>query len=319
MWPSLAWMLAITICAEPDVTMEGQPGDKWRDAVAVVCADLGALKDRDPTATVRLVAAGDDLVVEVTLADGRTALRRVREPLALRRVLEALLSLPPTPTPTPTPTQPAPADLAKPPPEVHENESGSTAPVLSGDRQPPPPPVAERPTPPPVARTTPTAELSVSTAGRAGGGAWSVAPTAEASLLFGHWQLGLSARWDVVQHMNARRAEDFEMESLAVGLAVARRIDLGRVDLDVGFSPRLVVETQSHEIDDDDETESATDVRAAAFGRFSFGRGALRPFLAVDAELSPARVRRKIHLAPELPPLPPWSAGLALGLTWSSP
>lgn len=282
------------------MTTEGELAEKWRDALAVACVDLAAMKDRDATAAIRLVPSGDDVILEVTLADGRSALRRVREPLALRSVLEALVALPPTRAPAPPPP---PREESRPPP-------------------PPPSPLREpdvdRPSPS-VTKASPTAELSLSLAGRAGGGARSLAPTADASLLFGHWQLGLSARWDVAQEMSAPRADDFEMESLAAGLVVARRMELGRFDLDVGFSPRLVVETQSHEIDDDDQTGTATDVRAAVFTRLSYGRGPLRPFATLDGELSPARVRRKIFLAPELPALPAWSAGLALGVAWSSP
>jgi hypothetical protein len=287
------------LCEESDVRIEGKPAEGWADALGRVCGDLLAMKDRDTSASVRLLASDDDLVVEVTLADGRSAIRRIKSPFALRAALEALLTLPPRPAEPP----PAPAPLAPAPvPTASEAPAAGAA---------PPPAKVER---------AGTAELALSAAGRVGGGgATSLAPTAEANLITGNWLFGLWARWDVVQHTSAPNAQDFEMDTVGAGLGFARRTALSRLDLDIGFSPRLIVETQNHEIDDDDETRVATDVRLAAFARVVLGHGALRPFAAIDGEISPGRLRRELRLAPALPALPAWSTGIAVGVSWTAP
>lgn len=282
--------------------IEGTANERWSEALAHVCADVAAIRDRDPDAITRVVAKGDDVSIEVTLSDGRTARRSVQAPYALRGALEALLVLPPPP-PMPAPAPPV-AAPSPPPSDAREK----TAP--SAIESPPVSPASSRR----------TAELSVGTAGRvAGAGILSVAPTAEASLFVGDWMLGLSARWEVVQSATAPRAHDFERDSAGAGLVVARRIGARGFDLDLGLSPRLVVETQSHEIDEEDENLSATDVRLGAFTRVTLGRGPIRPFAMFDMEVSPARLRRNVRLASQLPALPAWSAGLSLGLSWTTP
>lgn len=303
MWSAVASADGATkVCEESNVKIEGKANERWSEALAHVCADVAAIRDRDPDASVRVVASDDDVSIDVTLSDGRTATRRVRAPYALRGALEALLALPPAPAAAPAPTaRPSEARERPPsPPDGATNIVSSTPPAAGASRR--------------------TAELSLGTAGRvAGAGIFSLAPTAEASLFVGDWMLGLSARWDVVQSASAPRAHDFERDSAGVGLVVARRIGARYFDFDLGLSPRLVVETQSHEIDDEDVTFSATDVRLGGFTRLTLGHGAIRPFAMFDVEVSPARLRRNVRLASQLPALPAWGAGLSFGLAWTTP
>lgn len=305
MWSAAAFADGgMNACEESNVKIEGTANERWSEALAHVCADVAAIRDRDPEAITRVIANGDDVTIEVTLSDGRTARRSVQAPYALRGALEALLVLPPPP-PEPAPAAPVAVPPA-PPPDAREKVAPSSVESM---------PVSASPGSP-----RRTAELSIGTAARvAGAGILSVAPTAEASLFVGDWMLGLSARWEVVQSATAPRAHDFERDSAGAGLVVARRIGARGFDLDLGLSPRLVVETQSHEIDEEDENLSATDVRLGAFTRVTLGRGPIRPFAMFDMEVSPARLRRNVRLASQLPALPAWGAGLSLGLSWTTP
>ena len=64
---------------------------------------------------------------------------------------------------------------------------------------------------------------------------------------------------------------------------------------------------------------SIIDVRLGALTRAVFGSGPLRWTANVDGELSPARLQRELHVAPGLPKLPAWSAGVGGGLAWEGP
>ena len=277
------------------VQVEGRPSERWLEAITRACEQLAAMPDRDPTASARLTPSGDDILVEVVLNDGRSAIRRVKTPLALQSTLEALVTLPPTNKPR-EPEPPLPSSPAETPPT---------------ELQAKPAPGHERP---------PTVEIGLGVAGRIARAEYaSLAPTAEANLLAGKWLFGLWARWDVVSWQDVGSPAGFEMETVGAGLGVARRFDLRALDLDVGFSPRLLAETQSYEANGKEQTLTASDVRAASFVRATFGRSALRFAATLDGEVSPGRLRRDIHLEPDLPALPSWSVGLAFGLSWTAP
>ncbi len=304
-----AALAADRLCEDADVRIEGQPGVRWADALDRVCADLRSMKDRDTSASIRFIVSEPDLLVEVTLGDGRSAIRRVSRPLALHGALEALLLLPPEPasaSPEPAPPEP-----------VRPRETVSPPPLAQAVANPPAPPRSDR---------LGTAELAFSGVGRvAGNGYPSLGAAAEAYLSTGTWLFGLWARWDAYQHVPAPSELDLETETMGAGVAAARRIDLRAFALDIGFAPRLYVETQSYDRpipgtdEDEDKTETMTDVRLATFGRALFGRGPIRFFAGVDAEVSPARLRRKVRIDPTLPALPAWSAGISVGVSWTAP
>jgi hypothetical protein len=309
----LSWaddVSAAGLCEGIDVKVEAQPTPRWNDVLSRTCSNLEAIPDRDPTASIRLVPSEDDLLVEVVLTDGRSAIRRVTSPSALRSAIEALLALPPEAASKPTRRVPE----RSPAPEVLPPESKPTSHQPAVVESPP-------------SRST-TADLALSIAGRAGGsGFFSVAPTAEAYLISGRWLFGLSARWDALQHVVTSSNLDYSIESAAAGLAIARRIELPVLDLDVGFSPRMVVESEGFDIQppptdddaEDDISRTSTDVRVAFFGRALVGHGPVRFFTGIDGELSPARLRRVVRAASYTPALPAWSLGLAAGVSWSTP
>jgi len=300
----------LDLCEGAMVRLEGHPGPAWKDTLERLCARVLTMRDRDPSASLRLVAEGTSLVVEVTLGDGRTAIRRIESPSSFDAVLEALLTLPPSSAGPGAPPALPPA-------------SAPSSPTTAAASAPPPlPPPGD--SPPRKVESDSTAEIALAAVGRvAGNGSTSIGGAAEAFLPTGRWRLGLWARWDAFQTVSAPPAMDYEIDTAGVGIAVARRVELGPAAIDIGFAPRLIVETESFEVaeldGEDDETRTTTDVRLATFGRAVFGRGPVRGFVGLDAELSPARVRRKVRSDPRLPALPAWSAGLSLGVSWTAP
>lgn len=294
------------MCSNADVRAEGPLDPRWSDAVARLCDDLQAMKDRDPDARVRLTASAEDVLVEVTLPDGRGTIRRVRRPHALRDSLEALLTLPPERR-DPEPPRAAVSTVAAPPP----------------------------PEPAPL-RTSPFvgAEIALGVGGRvAGSSHLALGGAAEAYLIAGHWLFGLWARWDAFQRVGTPSDVEVDIDTVGAGVTFARRYRLGSsAELDVGVVPRLIVENQRWERDarpgspvpegegeaeDEEGSRTTTDVRVATLGRVHFGRGPLRPFVGIDAEVSPARLRRPSRAAEGIPALPAWSAGLIVGVSWT--
>lgn len=66
-------------------------------------------------------------------------------------------------------------------------------------------------------------------------------------------------------------------------------------------------------------TATEGDVRVGALLRALLGTGQVRLLVSIDAELSPVRVGREIRSAPELAPLPSWSLGAGVGVSWQEP
>jgi hypothetical protein len=286
------------VCEDPRVRIEGPPQKRWMESIARACGVLEASPDSDATARVRLVPAGHDLIVEVALEDGRSAFRRVRDPALLAETLDALLTLPP---PRREPVAPRLSG-------THPSRANEQ---LGIDRSQPPPAMASRI----------EFEGGVAVGGRvAGRGYLSVAPGGFARIRVDDWLLEISARWDVLQHKSDAHLNDFEMDTVGAGVSVARRFRSGAAIVDVGIGPRLLVETQSFRPPPGlEDADAKTDVRVGTFTCLSFGAAPLRPFVEIDAELSPGRLRRDIRVGPELPILPSWSAGLGVGVLWGRP
>jgi hypothetical protein len=146
-----------------------------------------------------------------------------------------------------------------------------------------------------------------------------VAASAFAQIRANEWLFGMSTQWDAFQFKSDARVDNFEMETVGIGISVARRIHPGFGSFDVGMSPRLVAETQSFLTKTIETADTHTDVRIGGFARTAFGHAPWRLFVGLDAELSPARLRRDIRIAPALPPLPSWSTGLSIGVLWGQP
>lgn len=277
-------------CDDTRIRVYGPIASRWLVSIAAACEHLASQADTDRSTSIRIVASGDDVVIEANTRTGRSATRRVRSPEHLAEVLEALLVVLPD-----AQGETAPAE----PPAKAE---ASDAPVAAAK-------TAEH--------TEPSAsfELSGAVTGRVAGPFVSVGPTITAGLVLGAWLIGIDARWDVDQR-KANAPPGFEMQTVGAALVLSRRFRFGFGDLDAGLAPRLVVETQTIEDAKSEESYSATDVRLAGLARASFGHSALRFYTLLDTELAPGRLRRSLRLAAGLPALPSWSASLSVGLSW---
>jgi hypothetical protein len=259
----------------------------------------------DASVQVRIVAAGDEVTLEAFASDGRAATRRVHSPGDLRHKIEALVCLPTASAdlePTSPPTQPptmssAPAAV---PLSAASPQAGATA--------------------------VPATPLGIEIGGSLLGHV-SRAPTyasagvgVHAGIRPGLWLLALALRWELLQELLvlARRPVGFEMDSLGAGFMVLRRLGrLEPVDVDLGVSSFLMAETQSFTDAHVEKAGSAVDVRVGLFSRLLLGSSAWRWTLSIEADVSPLRLRRDLHIDPALPKLPTWSLGLGLGAAWS--
>lgn len=311
-----------TVCEDPRVRIQGRPDGRWLEPIVRACEDLRTMPDADATARVRIVPAGADLIVEVTLKDGRSTLRRVQEPSRLGTTLEALLTVPPTLPATDSPdsrdgSAESPSRGSADPTRAErlvDERNGERSPVPSSPAQP---------------------SFGIEIGGALGGRLaareyYSLAPAGFAQLRAREWLFGMSVRWEALQWKSDVVVSNFEMDTLAAGLCVARRFrpSFGSfvMSTDIGLSPRLVAETQSFQgapgasaAEEDEQADTQTDVRFGVFARTAFGSAPLRLFVELDGELSPGRLRRDIRLHPALPPLPSWSSGIGLGVTWGEP
>lgn len=283
-------------CADPRVEI-GEVAARWLSPLAATCEAMRTWRDRDRSARLRVAASGEDVVVEVRLGDGRGALRLIKNPIDLQPTIEALLTVPPSP------------------PETDGEIASRRAPEVSmptTDPSPPPP------------RLVP-ARLSVGAIlGARLSGAPSlvgVGPAAHVDLVGERWLFGAFGRWDVTQRFvrHPARYRGFEMDTLALGVEAGRGGDVlgGRSELAGRLA--LVVEAQSFESLGGERAGTSTDARLGLVARFSPSRRSSRVLLALDGELSPSRLRRDLRTDPELPALPSFSIGLAVGYGWESP
>ena len=306
-----------TACTEQRLRIEGSLAPQWLEPVVRLCEALSAMEDVDPSAQLRVVGAGDDVIVEVTLQDGRSTLRRVHTPRELPLTVEALVAVPPLAVPPLARTSEGVLPRATPVPP-HDSD-GRTA---LGDVSPAPVVVARTP----EARTAParrmTLELGANLVGRIEGNPiyLSLGVTAYAGIRSGPWLLALTARWDGYQTVLDERPDDFEMTTAGGGFQVLRRLLAARkVALEGGLTAWMVGETQAFEHGLAERAGSIIDVRLGALTRAVFGSGPLRWTANVDSELSPARLQRELHVMHGLPKLPQWSVGVGGGVAWEGP
>ncbi|HVW24929.1 MAG TPA: hypothetical protein VHC69_06135 [Polyangiaceae bacterium] len=296
------------VCADERISLEGELDAKWRAPIENLCARFGTMSDVDPSARIRLVAAGSELALEVTLGDGRVAHRTLRSPDDLITVLEALT-----------------LQIPGPPPE----------------NRPPPPPVVNAPVPPEPATsslpkgavTRPPAvegtsrrshylgvEIGLAVEGRLSGSPayLSLGGSAYAALRPDDWFFGVVARWQPSEVPASSSQPGFEMESAGAGFAVAHRLlKTGLLGLDAGATTMVLVDTQSLESRSPDEIGASTAVRFGILARALVGRGSWKFAPSLDADIAPARLGHNARLDNALPPLPTWSIALAIGATWA--
>jgi hypothetical protein len=283
-------------CEDPRLEVQKPLGAPWEDALRATCKDLPRGADGDPEAHVKVRELGNELVLEVRLADGREAVRLVKSPEALPQTLDAVLRLPVLAPKPPTPPEPKPA----------------------AEKTTPPAPE------PPRTRDLPRAEtLGIDAGailgGRVGGSEpyISLSPTLFGQIRVRGFSIGLSVRWEVIQ--KSANSHKPEMNTLAAGLVFGRRIGTAPFAVDLGLSPRIAVVTQTTGRRADEVDHSVADLRVAAFGRAYFGSGQLRFVVETDVELSPADLQNDRRLDANLPLLPSWGLGLSVGAAWSDP
>jgi hypothetical protein len=295
-------------CADGRISLEGELDAKWREPVDRLCEQFATMKDVDPSARIRVTATGNELQIEATLGDGRTAHRTLHSPDDLMTTVEALSVQIPTESVEKAADVPPSANVA---------------------------PKSERAAAPPAAATTarayrsePTSttksrslevELGVAIEGRlsASPAYLSLGGAAYAGLRPDDWFFGVVARWQPSEVPASGPVPGFEMESAGAGFAVARRVvKTGMLGLDAGATALVLVDTQSLEARVPDEVGASTDVRFGVLFRALIGRSPWKLAPSLDADIAPSRLRRNTRLDSALPPLPTWSVALALGATW---
>jgi hypothetical protein len=136
-------------------------------------------------------------------------------------------------------------------------------------------------------------------------------------VIVGPWVVETTARWDLFDAPLGATAAGFGMQTFAVGAAIGPRLDTRSIEATLTLGPEAVVEDQEADGPGEGLGGSTADVRLdAALTIASRSEAALRPFGRLDVDASPARVRRARRLDAELPALPAWSAGVAVGLLW---
>ena len=283
-------------CGRAQLHVEGDLSASWLEALRQVCADLGNTDDVDPSARLRITPAGAEVIVDVELADGRMARRRVHGPADLRLTLEALVTLP-------TAAKAKPSDDAAafvPAPAPTRDSTIISSPAIS----------------------TLAIEVGAAFEGRIANAPTylSTGPQAYAGLRVGAWLLGVTGRWSVLETLARNDTASLKMDTVGAGFLVARRVArTPAIAFDVGAESLLVVDSANYRVEEDDRSASAMDLRLGIVGRLHAGVAPLRWTLAIDGELSPSRLRGAVRLDPALPSLPSWSAGLAVGACWSEP
>ena len=270
--------------------------DRWRSAVEQARLLLDTRADLDRCADLLLENDADRLLVRIVLADGRSATREVEQPAALYATLDALLSVPSS---------------------DHRRElAAEPHPVLGLDA---------KPDPTTHSNAAPRVELGIGGMGRVAGAPLygGAGLAAFAQLSSNRWLLGVSARWDGSDALLADASPSgFNMQTLALGIDVGVRSTFRSVVVDALVGPQVRVENQEAfggETAADGIGGGTSDVRLDGALRCTTPRsGQLHFFAEGDIDASPKRIARSRRLDPGLPTLPAWSAGVTLGLSWSS-
>ncbi len=101
------------------------------------------------------------------------------------------------------------------------------------------------------------------------------------------WFVGGSLRWDALEDRGPNTAPGYEMNAIAGGITLGRRVTRGNVDCDVAFEPRLIAESQSHHAGVDHESGSTT----ADFWFAALARAAIGPWAGTAVRSSGRRAR----------------------------
>jgi len=292
--------LAATLeCTGPEVEADAAVIARFPQALAKLRAHVASLADVDTCARVDLITAGSDVVVVVTLKDGRSTIRRVASEDELVEVVEALVVLPPS----------------------SGNGSSSGVEPIAPPSKPPeplPPPLPSHVAPPRPVRGA--VELGVGGAGHALGKPFflGVGLTAFAQMSLGQWLLGVNARIDAIDLPvgGTEVPDDFQMRTYSIGVAAGRRTHFGAIDFDLLAGLGLERQFQSaHPMRGERLRSTWTDGRVMVVARLSeSGPAKVRAFIQADVE---GWLPDREEAPPKpLPDWPYWSLGVAFGLTW---
>jgi hypothetical protein len=278
--------LVASPAAEPvaRLTVDGALSPDWAAAAIALRAQLETRSDLDADARVTILSTGDAVVVHVSLPDGRSTVRRVVRPEDLATTVEILLMVPPLRKPQPSAPPVAPAPSAA-PSTTFEVGIGSSTHLTFSPRY------------------------------------FAYGLGTHAQVTTRDWVVGAASRWDIdVLGTGQKLPGGFNMQGLQLGSFVGRRLTVGQNSVDVALGPGVAIENQEA---DSSSPEGIGGTRAeavvSAFGRLSRPVGSsFRLFATLALDALPSRLRTTRRLDPDLPPLPSWGLGLALGVAWEA-
>jgi hypothetical protein len=290
-----------------------------------------ARDDIDRCARVKLTPGEGSVTVEVTLQDGRSAARSVSREGDVVPTLEALLLMPQreaqAPAPDPSASGPPAAGSPSAPlaPSASLSQASPPGTLEGSSRRGLAAPDRDASTalpghPPSHLRI----ELSVVTGARVGDGQASVGLGALSFLDLSGWLVGLGGRAD---RYRALSGETPGAGVLEVAVLAGRRFRFRNTALDLVAGPAGVLqgtttfEKQSTSNGGVDVTgsSSSTVPRLLLGARMELSAPAtLHTFIGLDGELGPPRAGDGSDV-PEVPRLPVWTLGLALGATVGTP
>jgi hypothetical protein len=286
-----------TGCTGPEVRSDGRVPPGFARALAALGDELRAVGDVDSCGVVTVFGAGDAVLVQVTLGDGRGVTRRVVRPDELSATVASLLVAPPKTQDDPVVRLPT-----------------TAAPATSSPHDLPPPPPAQAPIPREPARI----EIGGGLSGRMSGAHYLGAGLgAFGQVALGRILLGATFRASPFEVRADDNPRGFHLSTSSLAAMAGRRTRIGPVQADWLGGPALVVEHEErHEADGSEISAGSVDVRLAAQARFAPPGSGFRLYGAVDGEVSPGRFFGESNRPDRrLPPLPTWSLGLSVGVT----
>ncbi len=284
---------------------------RWAGAIDEVRRQVALLPATDCRPMTLSVEPSDDAVlVVVTTADGRHAVRAVPRPESLAATALGLLLTIPQDAPPETPTPP----VAPP-----------ASPVLS-------PPALRKPVEVPPTERAPTPRALALWAGL-GAGVRLTAPTAvtvfdveaRVDVMFDRWFLMSTLRSALVSCLGGQGVDCDVYNDVSLGVGAGRRFRAGTAAVDLGLAPSIVWMHMEYDAPGATEAQSvagsevALRVDASARLAVPFSEGwALT--LTVDAGLAPTmlgttRLEPPANLpaAAAAPPFPAWTGGVRVG------
>jgi hypothetical protein len=263
----------------------------------------------DACASVRLLAAGDDVMVVVSLSDGRSTVRQVSSAIDVVDVVETLLTLP-----TPAPSSSV-AGSEAPTPASTRSPEGAAPPAPSPpspERAAPPPPPPSRsslaPAPPAETRTPTTAcELGLGIAGRLSGRTilFNLSGAALAQLVIHDWLVSARAHGDLPRETPA----EVTLTSFGTGLGGGRRIHGRGFDVDATLGADVFFQQQAPA---SGAVAKSVQPRLVAATRLSeAGPAAFHLYVGADVEVWPGNAQRP---QPQMAVWRWWTVSLSFGV-----